>query len=59
MADWRRNLFRLGMLFTLGALALAAASRPAESAPAPAAASADQVQFFETQVRPVLEASCF
>ena len=55
MAVSSRNLIRLGMLITLGGFALAAAQRPADPAPTPA----QQNQFFESQVRPILEASCF
>ena len=55
MAVSSRNLIRLGMLITLGGFALAAAQRPRGGCAD--AGGAEPV--FESQVRPILEASCF
>jgi hypothetical protein len=58
MAVSRRNLCQISLLASLGAIALtaaiAAAQRPADPAP-----PTEQLQFFESQVRPILETACF
>src|SRR5258706_6282947 len=55
MAVAARKLFQLSILTLLGTLALPATARPVDAPPP----SEQQLQFFESQVRPILERSCF